>query len=65
MEEESYIVMQNFDNEELGLSSADLNTIIQVPTLEPFMLSEESHLVFLKTSVQLMPVVSMVTFWKI
>lgn len=44
MEEESYIVMQNFDNEELGLSSADLNTIIQVPTLEPFMLSEESVL---------------------
>ncbi|XP_063443805.1 zinc finger protein 761-like [Mytilus trossulus] len=44
MEEESYIVMQNFDNEELGLSSADLNTIIQVPTLEPFILSEESVL---------------------
>ncbi|XP_052064028.1 zinc finger protein 182-like [Mytilus californianus] len=44
MQEESYIVMQNFDNEELGLSSADLNTIIQVPTLEPFILSEESVL---------------------
>ena len=44
MEEESFTVMQNFESDELSLSSADLGTIIQVPTLEPFILDEENVL---------------------